>query len=275
MHGFANLLPPGSDWEGFDTAEGFIPHEAVGTIGRINRYFGPVLRGLGAQSILSIGCGDAADVTELCAMGFDAFGFDIPYRASTWRDNNRDDAHVFVADGRAIPVADATFDVAIALGVLEHVGAVGTTADLEPDWHAQRVAFIRESTRVLKPGGSLIVATPNGSFPIDVQHNISRSRPFRALGSRTGVSIHPPGVDFLPNYRRVRRLAAAASPALTVSAMPLAGYLGLSFEHSPALRSMAGPIRAYLKMLDRAPRVLRESVLNPYLIVAIQVPDSA
>jgi SAM-dependent methyltransferase len=193
MHGFANLLPPGRDWDGFDTAEGFISHEAVGTIGRIYRYFGPILQALGAQSVLSIGRGDAADVTELCAMGFDAFGFDIPYRASKWRDNNRDDTRVFVADGRAIPVADATFDVAIALGVLEHVGALGTSADLEPDWQAQRVAFIRESTRVLKPGGALIVATPNGSFPIDVQHNISRSRPFRALGSCTGVSIHLPG----------------------------------------------------------------------------------
>jgi hypothetical protein len=57
--------------------------------------------------------------------------------------------------------------------------------------------------------------------------------------------------------------------------MPLAGYLGLSFEHSPALRSMTGPIRAYLKMLDHAPRGLRESGLNPYLIVAIKVPDAA
>jgi hypothetical protein len=57
--------------------------------------------------------------------------------------------------------------------------------------------------------------------------------------------------------------------------MPLAGYLGLSFEHSQALRSMTGPIRAYLKMLDHAPRGLRESGLNPYLIVAIKVPDAA
>ncbi len=270
--GFANLLPPDSEWTGFDSAESYVPHESVGTVGRINRYFGPVLRALGATTVLSIGCGDAADVAELCAMGFDAYGFDIPYRAESWAQNNRDAARVFVADGRAIPVSDGSFDVAIALGVIEHVGAIGTTAELEPDWEMQRVAFIRESTRILKPGGSLILAAPNRTFPVDVQHNISRSRLFSSVGGRTGVSVHTPWIDFLPSYARVRQWAAAASPDLTVRAMPLSGYLGLTFQHSPALRMMTGAIRRYFSALDRAPVPVRESALNPYLLVEVRVP---
>jgi SAM-dependent methyltransferase len=271
-HGYACLLPLGTEWSEFDSAESYVEHEAAGTVGRINRYFVPALRELGATTVLSIGCGDAADVSELNANGFDAYGFDIPYRIDSWAQNTRDDTRVFIADGRAIPVEDGSFDVAIALGVLEHVGAIGTSSALEPDWESQRIGFIRESTRILKPGGSLIVATPNGAFPVDLQHNISRARTLAAIGRRTGLSLHSPRIDFLPSYKRLRRWASVADPRLEVSALPLTGYLGLSFQHTPALRPLAGVVRASFNALDHAPPGIRQSGLNPYLVARIRVP---
>jgi SAM-dependent methyltransferase len=271
VEGFLSLLPRDSKWDNWSPEKSLVAHETAGTVARMNRYFAPLLRKIGVRTVLCIGCGDAADVTELAAAGYEAYGFDLPYRLTSWTSYARDNGRVFFADGRALPIADDSFDAAIALGVIEHVGAIGSSCNLEPDWEEQRIAFIRESTRLVKPGGSLIIAAPNGACPVDMQHKFSRTRFFRALGQRTGVCLHSPRDPFLPSYRRVRRWVAEVDPALDVEVMPLVDYLGLSFQLAPFLRPLAGLVRVYFRLLDRAPRWVRESGLNPYLIARIRV----
>ncbi len=63
-------------------------------------------------------------------------------------------AYVFF-DGTALPVTTESVDLAVAVAVFEHVG--NNTLD-----HTARRAWLREVSRVLKPGGRLlIVACPN------------------------------------------------------------------------------------------------------------------
>jgi SAM-dependent methyltransferase len=55
----------------------------------------------------------------------------------------------YVSDARKIPVPDQTFDAVVCTGMPEHVP--------EP------VEVIKESSRILKPGGKAIIAAPLGS----------------------------------------------------------------------------------------------------------------
>jgi SAM-dependent methyltransferase len=199
-------------------------------------------------------------------------GADLPHRAAAWAAAGRDPGCFVVADGRRLPWADGSFDAAVATGVLEHIGAVEDGVDLHDDYEAQRIAFLAESTRVLRPGGVLVLAAPNGAFPVDLQHNVSRRPLTHRLATRTGLAVHSPRDPFLPRYDAVRRWADEVGTGLTSQVLPLSGYLGLSFGSSPFLRPFAPVIRVGFRLLDRAPVAVRESGLNPYLVVAVRRP---
>lgn len=84
-----------------------------------------------------------------------------------------------VADGRALPFADAEFDVAFSNAVVEHVGGPGDQA-----------AFVGELCRVAR---AVFVTTPNRWFPVEV-HTLL------------------PVVHWLPRGARDRALAALGRP---------------------------------------------------------------
>lgn len=87
--------------------------------------------------VLDVGCGDRPYAALLPA---DAIGFDVP-------GNPHADLHGSID---AIPVDDASFDVALCLQVLEHV----------PD----PAAAVRELHRVVRPGGRVLLTT-HGVYP--------------------------------------------------------------------------------------------------------------
>lgn len=96
----------------------------------------------GAQDtpVLDVGCGIGHSFTELAPRT--TIGVDLDAQALAGQDRE-----THVADMRALPFADATFDALVAIQSIEHV----------PD--AERA--LREFARVLRPGGTAVLVTPN------------------------------------------------------------------------------------------------------------------
>lgn len=87
----------------------------------------------------------------LARRGVDVTSVDeLPSEIETWRRlaAGEEGLRLEIADGRALPFADASFDHAYSLSVLEHVPELGDEQAL------------RELARVVRPGGSVLVTLP-------------------------------------------------------------------------------------------------------------------
>ena len=252
----------------------FLDHEGVTTIERFNRYFIPLINqsGFGENSkILCLGCGGGDDVETLIRAGFkNTIGIEIGWRSDWWKQQKRSPQHLFIADGRTLPFEDDCFDVIISLGVIEHVGAIGDSADLYPDYQKQRTEFIGEVCRTLAPKGLAIVACPNRLFPIDFQHNISKSGLFHDLAEKTGLSFHSPWEPMLLGYGDIKKYVTRSGYHHSVIPLKLNSYLGLNFRNSPFLKHFVFIFKKILSTMDSLPQSIRESGLNPYMLCAIK-----
>lgn len=94
--------------------------------------------------LLDIGCGNGW-LARAAGADHRYIGIDV-----AWQDGPPAELTVVQADARALPFADECFDIVTIFEVIEHVPA-GT----EP-------AVLREVRRVLRPGGMLLLSTPNG-----------------------------------------------------------------------------------------------------------------
>jgi SAM-dependent methyltransferase len=257
--------------------DAFIAAEDEATKARMSRYFIPQLRrlGLGPEArILCLGCGGGADVAALRALGYQkTFGVEMGWRSVWWKSRGRDSNSLFIVGGNALPFQDDFFDLIICLGVIEHVGAIGSGAQLYPDYREIRQLFLAEAVRVLSKKGKMILSCPNRTFPFDFQHNISKSTVFKKVAAKTGVSFHSPLHRFLNSYQDIRDIASTVSDSLIVEPMPVSGFLGLSFKKSPYLRPLSSLFDQYLAVLDKMPGTLRMSFLNPYMITLIHRRD--
>lgn len=98
-----------------------------------------------ARRVLDAGCGVGQVVLKLKERGFSAYGVDVS--ESNIARASKHSPECVVYDGHHLPFEDGFFDAAGALNVLEHVE--------EPE------EFLRELVRVVKPGGRLVVSSPN------------------------------------------------------------------------------------------------------------------
>lgn len=94
---------------------------------------------------LDVGCGVGQVVARLTADGFEAHGVDVS--EPNIERARRHSPQCRLYDGTRLPYEDGWFDAAGALNVLEHVE--------EPE------AFIAELVRVVRPGGRIVVSSPN------------------------------------------------------------------------------------------------------------------
>jgi SAM-dependent methyltransferase len=135
---------------------------------------------------LDFGCADGGYDQEMLTKGLEAVsGVDVEEsRTAEAKRRNLPNAVYTAFDGMTLPFEDASFDGTLMNEVLEHV--------------ADEARALSEIFRVLKPGGVLVVISPNRWFPVE-GHTVT-------IGSKT---ICPaPVIPWLPE--RVTRKWTAA-----------------------------------------------------------------
>ena len=122
--------------------------------------------------VLDVGCGIGASTRLLRQAGFDALGTDTSARFLP------DEPGFFVADfARRTDLDDGAFAAAGALNVIEHV----------PDPRA----FLDELVRVVRPGGLVVICSPNLTSPLvgaRILVDLTRGRtPYLGVRSRAAA----------------------------------------------------------------------------------------
>ena len=202
--------------------------------------------------ILSVGCGIGADVEILMDLGYDAWGTDCGSRTLFWPTRKHPERLIRCTD-EGMPFPEGYFDFVMCHQVLEHVGVVGDTINLTPNWKERRQTFLHNLVRVTKPRGFLNIATPNRLFPIDPGH----------CPNFGGFRIHGPFDYFLTSHGDMKRYFKGHK----VSALsPLGYYAGTALSSK---RWVGKPFLVYQRVLDRL-SPLQGTALNPLTNVLVQ-----
>jgi SAM-dependent methyltransferase len=112
------------------------------------------------RRVLDVACGSGFGLSMLRAAGGWPVGVD--YDALTLREvrRERSDEPLLTADATWLPLAAASLDTVVSFETIEHV----------PDARA----LVHELRRVLRPGGRLILSTPNREFGPIARHTANR-----------------------------------------------------------------------------------------------------
>lgn len=146
-------------------------------------------------SILDVGCGTGLNASVLREMGHTVVGVDLSPVAIEKFTALGFEGHVCdIVEG--LPFDDDRFDLVYASEVIEHVN--------------DTASFLAELTRVLSPGGRLVLSTPNSAF-----------WPFRLvglLGWTVSEIQHPGHVRFFSKRSLTRAMTEAGLVNVRVSA---------------------------------------------------------
>jgi len=190
------------------------------------------------KRILDVGCGVGAFVRRLREFSPRVAGVDIDAERVT--EGGKEVPDLALAVGEHLPFAEDTFDIVLLHEVLEHV-----TDDL---------ATLRETRRVLAPGGKAVIFCPNRLYPFET-HGIF-------LGKRY-VFGNMPLVNYLPDLVRDRLVPHARAYTKgrlrriyrRAGLRPLVHtYVFPGFDHVMARRKIVGrALRAVLYPLEASP----------------------
>lgn len=118
--------------------------------------------------VLDAGCGVGYGTAEVASVAARVVGVDVDEAAIAYARSRygSDNVEFETMDVSALQLENATFDVVVAFETIEHV--------------ADRDAFLREVTRVLRPSGTFVVSTPNAprttEQPENPFHRVEYSR---------------------------------------------------------------------------------------------------
>lgn len=268
-NGIANLqVARGFDDE--DHQERWTCEECTGTH-MIEHYMLPLLDRLFPDAdrstlrLLSIGCGVGVDVEVLEKHDYRCHGIDVGNRAKTWSKRRNPRAFTRAAVQR-MPFRTGQFDFAFLNCVLPHVGVVGDSQTVAPDYIEERARSVAETIRVVRPGGYILLSNPNRLCPLDLFHRPDEQSHMPRL--------HRPGEPFLQSFGDHYRAFVREGGCRDARTLPPADFWGFS-EKSKSSRSRIGralqySIRRYFDLLSlRGLAPLQRSALNPWLIVLV------
>jgi SAM-dependent methyltransferase len=193
---------------------------------RLSRCLGGLERVAG-RSVLEVGCGAGRFTEVLLDAGARVFACDLSRAVEANHANFRGRAAHFVcqADLMALPVAPGTFDVVVALGVLQHTPL--------PE------AAVRALVAALRPGG--LLALDHYAPPPDA------GRAWRIAAALSPRSLLRHGMLVLPP-----RLAQAAAGGLTRSLLPVHRRL---WRRGPVVDRVRSAFRRVSPVVDHYDRL--------------------
>jgi len=113
-------------------------------------------------SVLDVGCGTGRLTALLEASGATVVGLDVD-PAMLAVAATRTGGRLILGDAHRIPVADATFDLVVAVTLCEFTGDLGTV--------------FAELARVTRPGGRIVIGALNPRSPWGLRHRRQLRRP--------------------------------------------------------------------------------------------------
>jgi len=117
------------------------------------RFAAQTVRGL---TVLDVACGAGFGLDMLRQAGAAAIGVDYDAGALLEVRRRQPAARLLRGDGACLPLKDASIDLVVSFETIEHV----------PD----ASALVHDIRRVLKPGGRLVLSTPNRTFGPPERH---------------------------------------------------------------------------------------------------------
>lgn len=131
------------------------------------------------RRLLELGSG-LGHLLGLLAGDFQTVGVDIAYYAAAQTRRNAPGSAALVASADRLEMfADATFDVIVALHLVEHLAAPASA--------------LGHMHRMLTPGGLLLFATPHPGYALRSLKHIERE-PDAISKDPTHINVHPPDV---------------------------------------------------------------------------------
>ena len=107
--------------------------------------------GVPPDPVLEVGCGGGALLARVAARGFRAVGIDSNLTGLSLARRTEASIRVVAASAADLPFRDGVFAAVVAQHVIEHFEAPHE--------------IVREWIRVMRPGGQLVVVTPNRFYP--------------------------------------------------------------------------------------------------------------
>ena len=230
--------------------------------GLAKNYILPLLKRLGHEpggeaTILSAGCGFASDVDLLNDAGYKTWGIDIGNRIVGWNER-RYPTKLARADMCQMPFPDQCFDLVYSINALEHIGTVGDTSKVAPDYLEQRMRALRSLLRVTKPGGHVLITGLSRTIPFDLMH----------VQEVRFVRIHSPWEKFLLNFDDIRQMCNETGEVESTRPLPLRGFFSWTNLGQYRLIRPLLPVADWL--LGCMPDAFYGSMLSPIYIALVR-----